>query len=124
MRLKTISRYVLGALFIAAGANHFVNEPFYTKIVPPYIPAPRLMVEISGAAETGLGALLLWKRCTRLAAWGLIVLLVAVFPANLHMALHPEQFSRFRPAVLWARLPFQAVFIAWAYWHARPDRKR
>ncbi len=124
MRLKTISRYVLGALFVAAGANHFLNKPFYVKIMPPYIPAPQLMVEISGAVETGLGALLLWDRFARAAAWGLIALLVAVFPANLHMALHPEQFPRFRPGVLWARLPFQAVFIAWAWWHARPDQKR
>ena len=121
MRLKTISRGVLGGLFVAAGANHFLNEPFYTRIMPPYIPAPRLMVEVSGACEVGLGALLLSGRFTRAAGWGLLALLVAVFPANLHMALHPEQFPRYRPAVLWARLPFQAAFIAWAWWHTRRD---
>ena len=115
---------MLGALFVAAGANHFLNKPFYVKIMPPYIPAPQEMVEISGAAEMGLGALLLWGRFTWAAAWGLIALLAAVFPANLHMALHPEQFARFRPAVLWARLPFQAVLMAWVYWHARPDREK
>ena len=121
MRLKVISRCLLGGLFVAAGANHFLNESFYTKIVPPYIPAPRLMVEVSGAAEAGLGAVLLSGRLTRLAAWGLIALLLAVFPANVHMALHPGQFGRFPPAALWGRLPFQAVFIAWAWWHTRRD---
>ena len=121
MKLKTVSRGVLGGLFVAAGANHFLHRAFYIEIMPPYIPAPRLMVEISGAAEVGLGAVLSSGRFTRVAAWGLIALLVAVFPANVHMALHPEQFSGFRPAVLWARLPFQAVFIAWAWWHTRRD---
>ncbi len=121
MKLKTVSRGVLGGLFVAAGANHFLHKSFYLEIMPPYIPAPSLMVEISGAAEVGLGAWMLTGRGTRAAAWGLIALLVAVFPANVYMALHPEQFARFRPAVLWARLPFQAVFIAWAWWHTRRD---
>ena len=122
--LKTISRYTLGVLFIAAGANHFLNEPFYVRIMPPSIPAPRLMVELSGVCESGLGAALLWRPLRRWAAWGLIALLVAVFPANVHMARHPEQFPEFRPALLWGRLPFQAVLIAWAYWHTRPDRAK
>ncbi len=121
MKLKTVSRGVLGGLFVAAGANHFLHGAFYIGIMPPYIPAPRLMVETSGAAEVGLGVVMLTGRLTRIAAWGLIALLAAVFPANVHMALHPEQFSRFRPAVLWARLPFQAVFIVWAWWHTRRD---
>lgn len=121
MQLKTLSRWLLGGLFVAAGANHFLNEPLYVKIMPPYIPAPRLMVEVSGVAEAGLGAVMLSGRFTRTAAWGLIALLVAVFPANVHMALHPGQFRRFPPALLWGRLPFQAVFIAWAWWHTRRD---
>lgn len=108
-------------MFVAAGANHFLNKPLYVGIMPPYIPAPRLMVEVSGVAEAGLGVAMLSGRLTRAAGWGLIALLVAVFPANLHMALHPERFARFPPALLWARLPFQAVLIAWAYWHARRD---
>ena len=120
--LKMISRYTLGSLFVAAGANHFLNEPFYVRIMPPSLPAPRLMVELSGVGEAMLGAALLWAPLRRWAAWGLIALLVAVFPANVHMARHPERFPEFRPAVLWGRLPFQAVFIAWAYWHTRLDR--
>lgn len=122
--LKFISKCLLGGLFIAAGANHFLNGPLYERIVPPYIPQPRLMVGLSGVCEVGLGVALLWPRYTRAAAWGLIALLVAVFPANIHMALHPELFPRFKPALLWGRLPFQAVFIAWTYWHTRPATHR
>ena len=122
--LKTLSRFLLGGLFIAAGANHFLNKPLYVRIMPPYIPAPRLMVELSGVCESALGAALLWEPSRRPAAWGLIALLVAVFPANVHMARHPEQFPEFRPAVLWGRLPFQALLIAWAYWHTRPDQEQ
>lgn len=119
--LKRISRYALGGLFILAGGNHFVNRALYLRIMPPYIPWPQFMVELSGACEIGLGAALLWPRFRRWAAWGLIALLGAVFPANLHMALHPEAFPEFKPALLWARLPFQAVFLAWSFWHTQPD---
>ncbi len=122
--LKRISRYTLGVVFIAAGANHFMNKPFYVRIMPPYIPTPRLMVELSGVCECALGAALLWPPSRRWAAWGLIALLAAVFPANVHMARHPEQFPEFRPALLWGRLPFQAVLVAWAYWHTRPDGEK
>ncbi len=120
--LKRLSTYVLGGLFIVAGANHFLNKSLYVRIMPPYIPWPEFMVALSGVCESGLGALLLWRRSRRPAAWGLIALLAAVFPANLQMARHPERFPEFKPALLWGRLPFQAVFIAWAYWHTRPDR--
>ena len=120
--LKRISRYTLGALFVLAGVNHFLNRSFYVRIMPPYIPWPRLMVELSGACEIGLGVTLLWPRFRRWAAWGLIALLAAVFPANVHMARHPDQFPQFKPALMWARLPLQAVLILWAYWHTRPER--
>lgn len=117
--LKRISKYVLGGLFILAGINHFLNRALYVRIMPPYIPHPQLMVELSGVCETGLGAALLWPRFQRQAAWGLIALLAAVFPANIHMARHPELFPEIKSALLWARLPFQAVFAAWAFWHTR-----
>ena len=122
--LRQISRFVLGGLFIAAGANHFLNKPFYVRIMPPYIPWPRFMVEMSGVCESGLGVALLWRPASRWAAWGLIALLAAVFPANVHMARHPGQFPEFRPALLWGRLPLQAVLVAWAYWHTLPGDKR
>jgi uncharacterized membrane protein len=121
MRAKTISRYVFGALFVAAGVNHFLHSGVYVKIMPPYLPKPELLVAVSGACEMAGGALMMPRRTAPLAAWGLIALLLAVFPANIHMAVHAERFPQFRPALLWARLPFQFAFIAWAYWHTRPE---
>lgn len=115
--LKSSSRWLLGILFIAAGLNHLVSPRFYVKIMPPYLPWHLELIYISGAFESLLGILLLVPGTRRLAAWGLIALLVAVFPANLHMAMHPELFPNFEPWMLWARLPFQAVLIAWAYWY-------
>jgi len=122
-RIKTISRYVLAIFMIVAGVLHFVNEPFYLKIMPPYLPAHRALVFLSGVCEVGLGALLLVPRFSRLAAWGIILLLIAVFPANMHVYQHQEVL----PAPAWvhlARLPLQGLFIAWAWWHTRPEGAR
>ena len=119
-KLKTLARYLLAALFIAAGINHFRHTPFYVAMMPPYLQAPLALVYLSGVAEIGLGALLLFKRWQVIAGWGLIALSIAVFPANVHMALNPELFTQFSPTGLWMRLPLQAVVIAWAYWYTRP----
>lgn len=117
--IKTTLRILLALFFIGAGVNHFIRIGFYLRMMPRYVPFPLAMVQISGVAELGLGLLLLIPRCAPLAAWGLIALLVAVFPANLQMALHPETFPEFNPVTLWLRLPLQAVMIAWAYWYTR-----
>lgn len=114
--LRTAMAWLLGLMFAAAGINHFVMPIPYVGIMPPYLPAPLTLVYISGAAELVLGLLVLLPRFRRMAAWGLIVLLIAVFPANWHMALHPESFPTVPPMLLWGRLPLQAVLIAWAYW--------
>jgi uncharacterized membrane protein len=108
-------RWLLAALFVAAGIAHWVRPGVYLKIMPPYLPWPRALVYVSGVAEIALGALLLVPRTTHLAAWGLIALLIAVFPANVHMALHPELYPRISPVLLWLRLPLQGVLIAWVY---------
>jgi len=114
--MKNIFRILYGLLFIAAGTNHFLNPAFYEQMIPSYLPSPKLLNIVSGIAEIGLGALLLWPSTSQLAAWGLIALLVAIFPANLQMALNPEQYPQFSEWSLWLRLPFQAVFIGLAYW--------
>ena len=116
---KTVARWALAALFVAAGVAHFVMPDVYVRAVPPYLPRPRELVLVSGAFELLGGIGLLVPRLRVASAWGLIALLVAVFPANVHMALHPEEFPRFPPAALWARLPFQAVLVAWAYWFTK-----
>ena len=122
-RLKNILRNVFGVFFILAGLYHFINPTYYLKIMPPYLPWHLFLVYLSGIFEIGLGALLLIRRFMRLAAWGLIAVLLAVFPANVYMALNPQLFSAIPPAALWIRLPLQALLIAWAYWYTRPPEE-
>ena len=119
-KLKAPFRYFFALFFLAAGINHFWHTPFYVAMMPPYLPAPLALVYLSGVAEIGLGALLLFPRWQVMAGWGLVALSVAVFPANVHMALNPELFTQFSPTGLWLRLPLQALVIAWAYWYTRP----
>jgi uncharacterized membrane protein len=115
-RLELVMRWLLGLLFVLAGANHFRVPEFYVRIMPPYLPWPWELVAVSGVCEMVLGALVLVPRYSAPAAWGLIALLVAVFPANCHMALNTDLYPHFSPILLWARLPLQGVLIAWAYW--------
>ena len=118
-QFKFITMVIFGILFIAAGVNHFINPKFYEKIMPPYLPWPYALVIISGVAEVVLGAALLIPKTSSYAAWGLILLLVAVFPANLHMTMHPEQFPTIPTVLFWLRLPLQGLLILWAYWYTR-----
>jgi len=124
LKLKPLLRYVLGILFIAAGLYHFINPDFYLRIMPPYLPWHLFLVHLSGLFESALGIMLLIPKFTRLAAWGLIALLIAVFPANIHMAMNPQLYPDIPPFALWLRLPLQGVFIAWAYWYTGNSKRR
>ena len=114
----------LGVTFIFAGVMHFLRPREYEAIMPPYIPAHKEMVAISGAGEI-IGGMAAFSPRTHgfCRAW-LITLLIAVFPANLHWALHPDE-VRGVPDVprwlLWARLPVQLLFIAWVIHGTRRD---
>ena len=119
--IRDSTRYLFGALFIAAGLNHFANADFYVGIMPPYLPWHVPLVYLSGFAEIALGALLFVQRWSTIAAWGLILLLIAVFPANLHMAVNAELYPRFSPTLLWLRLPLQGILIMWAYVYTSPQ---
>jgi uncharacterized membrane protein len=116
---RTLFRWLLAAFFIAAGINHFRMPAVYISMIPPWLPWPAALNAVSGVAEVlgGIGVLLPGLRCA--AGWGLIALLVAVFPANLHGALmgHMPGFS-YSAQTLWLRLPFQGVLIAWVAWVA------
>ncbi len=114
-RRRARLRVAAAVLFIGAGANHFVHPSFYRAIVPPGFPSPAGLVAISGACEIAGGVGLLVPQLRRWAGWGLIALLVAVFPANVFMAVSAKQFE-LPPWMLWARLPLQGVLIAWV-WH-------
>jgi len=117
--LKIAMQWLLGIFFLLAGLNHFRYPAIYASIMPPYLPWHLELVYLSGFFEAALGILLLIPKCTVLAAWGLIALLIAVFPANIHMALNPVLYPAIPPSLLWLRLPLQGVFIAWAYWMTR-----
>jgi uncharacterized membrane protein len=120
---RTILRWIATIAFVVAGANHFYNPAVYLGMMPAVLPAPEALNYLSGVAEIlgGLGLILPATR--RLAAWGLIALLVAVFPANLNMAINdlPLGADHVPRWALWARLPLQVVFILWIHLFTRPD---
>src|SRR3954451_20480257 len=111
--LRVMLRRLCGPFFVLAGVVHFTRTRWYESIMPPYVPRHREMVYASGVAEIA-GGLGLMTRRRRTAGWWLLATLVAVFPANVHMALHHEDYPvPGGRATLYARLPFQAVFMAW-----------
>jgi len=108
---SSVPRILLAALFVAAGVLHFVVPSMYEAMIPPGYPTPRGLVLVSGLAEIagGLGLLASSRTLRRWAGWGLVVLLAAVYPANIHMALTMEA----PYGLLWARLALQGALIAW-----------
>jgi uncharacterized membrane protein len=121
---RTRSASALGLFFVAAGVNHFVAPRAYRKIVPPGFGDPGLLVAVSGVAEIAGGLAALVPATRRASGWGLMALLVAVFPANIHMARHPEAVPGLRvPRVLlWLRLPLQPLMVWWAWAATHPSR--
>ena len=123
-RTKRILLYVMAAAYTFAGFNHLMNPDFYLAIMPPKLPNPEWLNVISGLAEIVLGVFLLEPRVRFLAAWGIIALLVAVFPANIYAAM--ENIGTGGPgtgpgAGHYVRLPLQLVFIVWAWWYTFPE---
>jgi len=124
---KRVLLGVMGIFYVAAGVNHFANADFYRPMMPPYLPAHLALIYLSGVAEVVLGVAVLIPRLRPLAAWGLIALLVAIFPANVHMALHNVAVGGRTEGLgiwNWVRLPLQGVLIAWAWWYTHPDQER
>lgn len=127
---KTILLWIMAAAYIGAGFNHLMNPAFYVAIIPPELPAPEWLNLISGLAEIVLGVALLEPRLRAFAAWGIIALLIAVFPANVYMAQHNVGGPELAPGggsggpLVWIRLPLQALLILWAWWYTRPEPGR
>ncbi len=117
--VKKVLKWIFGIAFVFAGINHFLNPNFYQRMMPPIFPAHLFLIYLSGVCEIVLGVLLLIPKFTRIAAWCLIALLIAVFPANIYMALNPQIFSEISPTAQYIRLPIQLILIAWAYWLTR-----
>jgi len=117
-----VIRRMCGPFFVVSGALHFIIPTSYRKMVPPSLPAPATLVAASGVAEIAGGIGLTNTPTRRLAGWWLIATLIAVFPANVHMALNPDNYKFPGGARgLWARLPAQLVFIAWVLAAMRGD---
>jgi uncharacterized membrane protein len=119
---QRIAVVVAAVLYIAAGSLHFIKPAPYLRIMPPYIPWHTAMVRASGAFEILGGLGLLVQSVRRAAAWGLVALLIAVFPANMYMALHSAEAgaASIAPLSRWGRLPLQMVLIWWLLWCTRP----
>lgn len=108
-------KIVFALIFIAAGIGHFLNPGLFIKIMPASIPYKPELVSISGILEIVLGTMLVFPQTSSLAAWGLMALLIAVFPANVNLALNPGLTPGFPGWLHWLRLPLQPVLIWWAY---------
>lgn len=119
-----LSLYVMVALYILAGINHFINPLFYKRIMPPWLPGHTLLIYISGVCEIVLGILLLLPQARRMAAWGIIALLVAVFPANVQMMLNYQQEQNPYLWIAVLRLPLQLLLIWWAYRFTKSSKER
>ncbi len=122
-----LSRALISLLFIAGGANHFRSPALYAEIMPPYLPFPLALVYLSGLAEIAGGVGVAIPKTRRAAGWGLLALLLAIFPANIYMATDKVVPGGYQipDALLWARLPLQFVLMFWV-WSAtlRPSASR
>jgi len=114
--MEKVSIIIMGAFYIAAGLNHFKSPKLYIKMIPKYLPNPKLLNYLSGIAEVALGLMLFIEPIRNYALLGIIALLIAVFPANIEM-LNSEHFKKIPRKLKLIRLPLQAVAIYWAYTH-------
>jgi len=124
MRLvKLALRLLLGIFFVLAGINHFVNPDFYMNIMPDYFPFHYALVLLSGVTEIVAGAMLFYGPTVRLGAWGIVAMLVIFFTVHIHMIVHADRYPNVPPWALWLRIVLQFVFIAWAWWYTRAEKK-
>jgi uncharacterized membrane protein len=109
----------MATFYVAAGINHFVHPASYVKIIPPQLPSSGLLVHVSGIIEIILGILLIPDATRRLAAWGIIILLIAVFPANIQMMINYYKEGNQNLWITIVRLPIQLLLIYWAYVYSK-----
>lgn len=116
--LEIGSIIIMSIFYVGIGIKHFTNPMWFVKIVPPILPYKLSLVYISGFFEILFGIMLLFPYTRYIASWGLIMLLIAVFPANIYLAMTNGAALNTTPLIAWGRLPFQFVFIGIAYWHS------
>ena len=117
--IKPLSIIVMSWFYISAGLLHFTNTNWFLQIVPPYLPIKLELVYLSGLFEVILGIMLIVPALRYYAGWGLILLLIAVYPANIYLAQTNGAAMNTSALVAWGRLPFQFLFIGIAYWHTK-----
>ena len=117
--IKILSIYIMGIFYIIVGVKHFQDPGWFVQIIPPILPYKYALVYISGLFEVLLGVLLMTPKSQSIAAKGLIILLICVYPANIYLAQTNGAALGISPLIAWGRLPFQFVFIGLAYWHSK-----
>ena len=117
--IKILSVFVMGIFYVIVGIKHFQDPGWFVQIIPPILPYKYALVYISGLFEVLLGVLLMIPKFQSTAAKGLIILLICVYPANIHLAQTNGAALGISPLIAWGRLPFQFVFIGLAYWHTK-----
>ena len=117
--LKLITIILMAYFYISVGIKHFTEPEWFLQIYPPFLPFGLAAVYISGFFEVLFGIMLLIPKTRYYAGWGLIALLIAVFPANIYLAYTNGAAMDIPAAAAWGRLPFQALFIGLAYWHSK-----
>jgi uncharacterized membrane protein len=122
--VKSVLRWVMAAFYVWAGVNHFVRPEFYLNLMPPYIPLHTELVYLSGIIEIALGVLVAIPRTAAMAAWGIILMLIAFLPVHVHMLVNNHLYPEAPTSVLWLRFPIQALLILWAYWYTKPRSSR
>ena len=123
---KIATIYIMSVLYITIGIKHFINPDFFTAIVPPCILLKKQVVFISGFIEVTMGVLLLFKKTRTLAGWGIILLLIGVFPANIYLYTSdiPRDIINISKEQALFRMPFQLPLIIIAYWHSLESNSR
>ena len=116
---KLITIILMAYFYISVGIKHFIDPDWFLQIYPPFLPFGLAAVYISGFFEVLFGAMLLIPKTRYYAGWGLIALLIAVFPANIYLAYTNGAAMDISAATAWGRLPFQVLFIGLAYWHSK-----
>ena len=117
--IKPFSIIVMSWFYIYTGLLHFTNTNWFLQIVPPYLPIKLELVYLSGLFEVILGIMLIVPALRYYAGWGLILLLIAVYPANIYLAQTNGAAMNTSALIAWGRLPFQFLFIGIAYWHTK-----
>ncbi|WP_448698074.1 MauE/DoxX family redox-associated membrane protein [Mucilaginibacter sp. AW1-3] len=120
--IKKLSLVILIIFYILSGINHFRNPAGYVHIIPTYLPAPGLLNILAGIFEITFGMMLMFAQTRPLAAWGIILMLLAFLPVHIDMIVHaPMMLGNFKitPLIAWLRIPLQGLLIWWAWWYTR-----